>query len=93
MKNNSSHRNVRNWSFDNDSEYDTGVLPPGNDVGEPLKNRGQSLNRGFGASQADMARGYVSTPQPPIYERPHPQRQPYFTEKGFLNRSPVSDER
>ncbi len=86
----------KNWSFDNDSEYDTGVLPPGGpDAGGPaLPNRGQSLNHGYGASHADLVRGHASPAQPPVYERTNPQRErSYDAEKGFVSRPIVSTER
>ncbi len=82
-----------NWNFKNDNEHDTGVLPPGDDVGGgALPNKGQSLNRGFGASQADLERGYASPPQPETYESPHPQRR-YPAEEGFVRRPIGSSER
>lgn len=85
-----------NWNFAHDNECDTGVLPPGDDVmpGQSLPNKGQSLNRGFGATQADLVRGHASPPQPPVYERPNPQRRrSYDDEKGFVDRPIGSTER
>ncbi len=75
------------------SEYDTGILPPGDDVGgAALPNKGQSLNRGYGASQAEMERGHSTAPQPDMYESPKPQRD-FYADEGFVRRPTGSVER
>ncbi len=59
------------------------------------KNVAQKGNVGFGATQADLERGYIKVEQPPIYDDPHPQRVSFFEESpsGFINRSIYSNER
>lgn len=59
------------------------------------KNVAQAGNVGFGATQADLERGHLEIEQPPIYDYPHPQREALYDAKprGFVNRSPYSDER
>ena len=78
--------------------YDTGVLPPGDDVGgSTLPDRGQRLNRGFGAGKGDLDRGHLAVEQPSTYDDPHPQRRrdiELLTDPpGFVGRSTYSNER
>lgn len=79
-------------------QYDTGVLPPGDDVGgADLPKRGQQHNRGFGATNEDRNRGHLSPGNPPMYESEHPQRGNEFgmddISRGFINRSGFANER
>lgn len=80
-------------------QHDTGVLPPGGDVGgADLPNRGQSLNRGYGAGDdATRRRGHHTPAQPETFDSPHPQRERGPSKRdlgrGFINRSPFADER
>ncbi len=59
------------------------------------KNVAQEGNVGFGATLADLERGYLKIEQPPVHDDPHPQRSPLYRDapRGFVNRSPYSDER
>ena len=59
------------------------------------KNVAQEGNVGFGATRADLERGHLKVEQPPIHDHPHPQREALYDAKprGFVNRSPYSDER
>jgi hypothetical protein len=70
-------------------------------MGADLPNRGQSHNTGFGATKADLKRGYIETAQPPVYDDPHPQRrppadtdkEPFREPGGFVSRTGFSTER
>ncbi len=59
------------------------------------KNVAQKGNVGFGATLADLERGYLAVEQPPVHDHPHPQREAKFTDppSGFFARSPYSIER
>lgn len=72
------------------NEYDTGCLPPGDDIGDAAANRGQSLNTGYGATKADLNRGYLSVPEPDSSRDLDKYSEP---KGGFLRRSPFPFER
>lgn len=59
------------------------------------KATAQALNTGYGATKVDLERGYLKVNQPPLHDISRPQREPFFSgpQRGFVNRSPYSDER
>lgn len=71
-------------------------------MGADLPNRGQSHNVGFGATKADLNRGFLNVEQPSMHEDPQPfRRRPAGStnldapgdRQGFVNRSGYNTER
>lgn len=75
----------------------TGNLPPGDMRNEPNLPRNDSHMRGFGANRQQMRTGYKPMDGPEKIEPAHPQREGWMdmetSDRGFVSRSPFSDER
>lgn len=75
----------------------TGELPPGGRLGGTDLPRNDSHMRGFGANRQQMRAGYKAMDGRDKIEPAHPQREGWMdfetSDRGFVSRSPFSDER
>ena len=74
---------------------ETKDMPPGGmkPLSNSMKSHGQGRNKGgYGASQADLERGFVKVDQPEKLEDPKPHRRGE-TKGGFIHRYGFSVER